>query len=85
MDNATIELSDKAKAVLATAYPHEWVGGTIWLIDRTLGYKTWASRGKTGARREIAELYRNGLIKELHSPWSSPCYLTPAGKAVAGV
>lgn len=77
-----IDLSDKAAAVLMSAkHDRDLNGSALYLINRTLGYKTWATAGKSGARAEIAELYRNGLVAEWFSPWSPPLYLTEKGLA----
>lgn len=74
---AKIELSEAAERVLMSADLRR----DRWFINRTLGMKTWGTRGEAGARKDIAELYRHGLIKEWFSPLGPPVFLTPAGIA----
>lgn len=73
-----VELSEKAEKVLMSA-SHRY-GDGVRYINRTLGYKTWATKGERGARADIAELYRHGLIAEYWHPWSPPVYLTEKGE-----
>ena len=49
-----------------------------YLIERTLGYKTWATKGEKG-RHDIAPLYKAGLVSEWFHPWAPPLYLTDKG------
>jgi len=69
-----------AKHALCKAYKarSKWAHRGLYLMDRTLSYKTWATRGEIG-RHDIAPLYKEGLIAEWFSPWSPPLYLTEAG------
>ena len=72
-----VDLADKAKGVLLSAkWSDTW---DLYVIKRTLGYKTWATGGERGARRDIADLYKAGLIRELLSPWHGEVYLTEKG------
>jgi len=73
-----MKLSDQAKEVLLTA---KW-SSDIYFIERQLGYETWRTKGEKGKRKDIAELYRNGLIAEWFTPWSRPCYVTPKGQKI---
>jgi hypothetical protein len=77
-----IELSPKAEALLMTASIclKGDDGQDLWLINRTLGMLTWRTKGKKGARADVAELYRNGLVEEWFNPWVPPLYLTKVGK-----
>ena len=74
-----IELSEKAAEVLMSAQSRK-DRPDLFLINRTLGYKTWATNGKRGAQPEVAELYRNGLVAEWFNPWCPPLYLTKEGR-----
>ena len=51
----------------------------MFFIERTLGWLTWSTQGERGHRKDVAELYRLGLVAEYHSPWSPPLYLTEKG------
>lgn len=75
-----IELSDKAAQLLMSARCGDQLDWPELLIERTLGYETWRTNGEKGRRKDVAELYRHGLIAEMHSPWSRPCYLTEKGE-----
>ena len=77
-----IELTDEAERLLMSAKLEIWGPNetATWLIYRRLGYKTWQSGGKTGARRDVAELYRHDLIAEWFNPWAPPVFLTQSGK-----
>lgn len=72
-----------AKHVLCRAYIGwgDVDGNPMYLIDRTLGYRTWRTAGREG-RKDIAPLYRLNLIEEWFTPWSRPCFLTIEGVAV---
>lgn len=75
-------LSEKAKETLKTAKPEKLFGRDMMFIERTLGWKTWATAGKKWRRPDIAELYREGLIEEYFSPGCPPVFVTEKGKEV---
>ena len=77
-----MNLSDKAKETLKTAASEKCGSRELMFIERTLGYKTWATGGKKWNRPEIGELYREGLIREFFHPWCPPVFLTEKGEEV---
>ena len=79
------EIPEAAKHVLCRSYRNpRHCRPDFWWIDRTLGYETWRTNGEKG-RKDIAPLYRAGLVQEWFSPWSQPLFLTPAGVKVRSV
>lgn len=74
------KLSPEAESALMKAKPYTGASNNFLVINRTLGYQTWATGGRKGRRRDIMELYAKGLIEELTSPWSRWCVLTLQGE-----